>query len=129
MSSNLLHDHKMKDMLCKVRDDVSHLKDEISHLFSPKARHRLADRAHDLADYARDGLHAGGAFAASQLRYIRRHPGQSTGLLGGLILLGAVGFGIYYVCKSGPEKPRHKPARKQAKKQQHQDADLPPYIS
>ncbi len=129
MSSNLLHEHKMKDVLCKVRDDVANLKDEVSHLFSHKRKHSLSNRAHHLADYARDGLHAGGAFAASQLRYIRRHPGQSTaGILGGLVLLGAVGFGIYYLCKSGTEKPSRQAGRKNGD-DQRKDSELPPYIS
>lgn len=119
----------MKDVLCKVRNDVAHLADEVSHLFSQKRTPSISSRAHHLADYARDGLHAGGAFAASQLRYIRRHPGQSTaGILGGLVLLGAVGFGIYYLCKSGTEKPRHQLGNKQDD-DQRKDSELPPYIS
>jgi len=32
---------------------------------------------------------------------MRSHPAQSSaGILGGLLLLGAVGAGIYYLCKS-----------------------------
>ena len=40
---------------------------------------------------------AGGHYAAS---YLRENPGRSSvGILGGLILLGAAGAGIYYLCK------------------------------
>lgn len=97
----LTEDRKMKDLISRVGEDISQLKGDISSLFSHTGRHTLPDSARELGEQAREKLHAGGAFAASQLRYLRQHPGQSSvGILGGLLILGAVGVGIYYLCKS-----------------------------
>ncbi|MFD2257029.1 hypothetical protein ACFSSA_10095 [Luteolibacter algae] len=101
MNHSLSHDHKAKDLLSRIGHDISQLKGDVSSLLHHTGKHTISDSARDLADQARDRLHAGGAYAASQLRYVRQHPGQSSaGLLGGLLLLGAVGAGIYYLCKS-----------------------------
>lgn len=100
MSTNLTEDRKMKDLISRVGDDVSQLRGDISSLFSHTGRHTLPEGARELRAQARQRLHAGGDYAVSQLRYLRENPGRSSvGILGGLILLGAVGTGIYYLCK------------------------------
>lgn len=100
MPNSLLQDRKVKDLLSRVGEDVSQLRNDISSLLNHTGRHALPESARELRDSARSRLHAGGEFAVSQLRNMRAHPGQSSaGILGGLILLGAVGAGIYYLCK------------------------------
>lgn len=97
----LIEDRKMKDLINRVGEDVSQLRSDIRSLFTHTGRHTLPDSARELREQARERLQAGGEFAASQLRYLRHHPGQSSvGILGGLLILGAVGAGIYYLCKS-----------------------------
>ena len=87
----------MKNLISRVGDDVSQLKSDISSLFSHTGRHTLPESARELQAQARDRLSAGGHYAAS---YLREHPGRSSaGILGGLILLGIAGTGIYYLCK------------------------------
>ncbi|WP_411827807.1 hypothetical protein [Luteolibacter sp. AS25] len=87
--------------MSKISDDISKLREDVSTLFSHTGRHTLPEGAHHLADYGRHKLHAGGALAASGIQYLKENPKQSSaGLAGGLLLLGAVGFGIYYLCKS-----------------------------
>jgi hypothetical protein len=99
--SSITEDRKMKDLIDRVGEDVSQLRSDIRSLFTHTGRHTLPEGARELREQAREKLHAGGAFAASQLRYLRQHPAQSSvGLLGGLLILGAVGAGIYYLCKS-----------------------------
>ena len=89
---------RTKDLLGHVRSDISQLRSDISTLLSHTSRHTLPQGARDLR--ARERLHAGGDFAISQLRHLRNHPARSSvGILGGLILLGAAGTGIYYLCK------------------------------
>ncbi|MGJ8632824.1 MAG: hypothetical protein ACSHX7_02810 [Luteolibacter sp.] len=96
-----MNDRKTKDLLGRIREDVSLLKGDVATLFSHTTHHTVPSGARDLADYGKNRLNAGSDFAAEQLRYLRAHPGQSTaGLLGGLLLLGAAGAGIYYLCKS-----------------------------
>lgn len=107
MPNSITQDRKMNHLLNRVGKDVSQLKSDVASLLNHTGRHAIPDSARDLRDSARDRLHAGGHYAASQLRHIRSHPGQSsTGILGGLILLGAVGAGIYYLCKCNG-KPCH----------------------
>ncbi len=97
----LTEDRKMKDLVSRVGEDISQLRGDIRSLFTHTGRHTLPDSARELREQARERLHAGGEFAATQIRYLRQHPGQSSvGILGGLLILGAVGAGIYYLCKS-----------------------------
>lgn len=97
MSLNLTEDRKMKSLLSRVGDDVSQLKNDISSLFSHTGRHTLPESARELRAQARERLSAGGHYAAN---FLRENPGRSSvGILGGLILLGAAGAGIYYLCK------------------------------
>lgn len=118
-----------RSLLDSVSKDVSHLRRDVASLFSHTGRRTIPDGARELAEYGKDRLHAGSEFAASQLRYLRAHPGQSSvGLVGGLILLGAVGAGIYYLCKGD--------CGKQCSNEDESDSDyaspetsLPPYIS
>lgn len=101
MPTTLSQDRKMKDLLSRVGEDIKQLKGDVSSLLTHTGRHTLPDSARDLRESARDRFSAGGDYAASQLHYIRQHPGQSSaGIIGGLILLGAVGAGIYFLCKS-----------------------------
>lgn len=94
MPTALTEDRKMKDLISRVGEDISQLRSDISSLFTHTGRHTLPESARELREQARDRLYAGGA-------YIRQHPGQSSvGILGGLLILGAVGAGIYYLCKS-----------------------------
>ena len=119
-----------KEYLDCVSDDISQLRHDVASLFSHTGRHTIPDGARDIADYGRDRIHAGGEFAASQLRYMRAHPGQSSaGLLGGLILLGAVGAGIYYLCKSDCCKRVSNDDEEPDFERPHGDIELPPYIS
>ena len=100
MSLNPTEDRKMKDLIGRVGDDVSQLRSDISSLFSHTGRHTLPESARELRAQARQRLSAGSDYAVSQLRYLREHPGRSSvGVLGGILLLGAVGTGIYYLCK------------------------------
>lgn len=94
MQNALTEDRKMKDLISRVGEDISQLRGDISSLLTHTGRHTLPDSARELREQARQRLTAGGA-------YLRQHPGQSSvGLLGGLLILGAVGAGIYYLCKS-----------------------------
>lgn len=94
-----------RHLLNSVSDDISNLRRDVASLFSHTSRKTIPSGARELADYGKDRLHAGSEFAASQLRYLRANPTQSSaGILGGLILLGAVGAGIYYLCKSNCPK-------------------------
>ena len=92
--SPLTDDRKLKDLVSRVGEDVSQLRSDICSLFTHTGRHTLPTGARELHAQARQRLHAGGA-------YLREHPTQSSlGLAGGLLLLGAVGAGIYLLCKS-----------------------------
>lgn len=94
MSKLLSNDNTAKKLLGKLSDDVSSMKSELAELISHHARTTLPKSARELADYSREKFH-------SQLQHLRAHPRQSSaGIVGGLVLLGAVGFGIYYLCKS-----------------------------
>lgn len=114
---------RAKDILNKLSEDVSSLKADISSLFSHQTGTELQKSARNLADIGKDRLD-------SHLKYIRTHPGQSSaGIFGGLVLLGAVGVGIYYLCKSDC-------CNKDSGYIDHSDIDeeksrgeLPPYIS
>lgn len=101
MSSIMTQDKKMKQLLSRVGDDISQLRSDISSLVNHTGRHTIPESARDLRESALDRVHAGGEYAASQLRHLRSHPAQAgLGIAGGLVLLGVVGAGIYYLCKS-----------------------------
>lgn len=101
MPNALTEDRKTKDLINRLGEDVCQLKSDMSSLLVHTGRHTVPDSARELREHALERLHAGGALAASQLRYIRQHPTQSSvSLLGGLLILGSVGAGIYYLCKS-----------------------------
>lgn len=98
----MIQDRKIQDLLSCVGDDVSQLKRDVSTLLSHTGKHTIPESARDLRESARNSLHNGGQYAAS---YLRAHPAQSSaGILGGLVLLGAVGAGIYYLCKCDSKK-------------------------
>ena len=126
----MIQDTKTKDLLSRVSSDISQLRNDIASLASYTGKHTIPDSARDFADYGRDRLSAGSDFAASQLRYIRENPGQSSaGILGGLLLLGAVGTGIYYLCKSGCPLMSCKNDDETEPTSQQDEDTLPSYIS
>ncbi len=131
MPNTILQDQRSKELLNRVSKDISRLKDDVSTLFSHTGRHTIPESAGSLADYGRNRLNAGGAFAANQFRHIRENPGQSSaGILGGLVLLGAVGFGIYYLCKSDCRICRKEPTdHRDLDEQDQAGTELPPYIT
>ncbi len=126
----MLHNDSSKKHLDRVTKDISQLRQDVASLFSHTTRNAIPDGARDLTDYSRDRLSAGGEFAASQLRYIRNHPGQSSvGILGGILILGAVGAGIYYLCKSDSGKHSSRDSGNNEHDHPRGDIELPPYIS
>lgn len=118
----------MKDLISRVGDDVAHLRHDISSLFSHTGRHTIPSSARDLKEQTLDHLHSGSEYAAARLRYLRNHPGPALGLLGGLIVLGAVGAGIYYFCKSD-EKCRAKSDSDYEDQPDDRTSSLPSYIT
>jgi hypothetical protein len=101
MPSTFSEDAKMKDLIGRVGDDLSQLRSDLSSFVSHTSRHTIPTSARDLRESARERLSAGGDYAASQFRYLADNPTRSSiGIAGGLLLLGAVGTGIYYLCKS-----------------------------
>lgn len=97
MPLNITEDHKTRDLIGRVGDDVAQLRSDIASLFSHTGRHTIPESARELRAQARQRLSAGGEYAVT---YLRQHPGKSSvGILGGLLLLGAVGTGIFYLCK------------------------------
>ena len=97
MHMNLTEDPKTKDLIGRVGDDVAQLRSDIASLFSHAGRHSIPSSAREIHAEARQRLNAGGQYAAT---YLREHPGRSSvGIFGGLLLLGAVGTGIFYLCK------------------------------
>lgn len=97
----MIEDRKTKDLLSRVGEDIAQLRNDVSSLFQHTGRHTLPESARDLRDSALDRVHAGSDYAAAQLRHLRSNPTQTgLGIAGGLVLLGVVGAGIYYLCKS-----------------------------
>jgi hypothetical protein len=103
MNTKLLTDHRSASLLKRVRHDISNLRDDISNLLTHTTKETLPNSARDLADQARSQLAAGGAFAASRLRDLRRQtpsPGGTAGLVGGALLAGVLAYGVYALCRS-----------------------------
>lgn len=125
-----INDRKLKDLMGRISEDISQLKEDVSTLFSHTSRHTIPEGAHNIADYGLDKFHAGGDLAASGLRYIKENPKQSSaGLAGGLLLLGAVGFGIYYLCQSDCTWCKKKPEADDESPEGIPPEELPSYIS
>ncbi len=119
-----------KEYISKIGDEISNLRGEVAALFANGKSSTFQNNVSGLADYGRDRLNASGDFAAAQLRYVRDHPGKSSiGIAGGLILLGAVGAGIYYLCKSDCDKTTSREDESLKGENTQGEAKLPSYIS
>lgn len=114
MNTSLFNDRRATGLLNRVREDVSHLRDDIGQLLTHTTKKTLPNGARELADHAKTHLSAGstyaasrlrdgGAYAANRLRDIRSHPPstrQSAEVLGGLLVVGLIAYGVYALCKN-----------------------------
>ncbi|RYD82279.1 MAG: hypothetical protein EOP84_09635 [Verrucomicrobiaceae bacterium] len=114
MNNSLFSDRRANGLLNRVREDVSHLRDDIGQLLSHTTRKTLPNGARELADqaksqfaagstYAAGRLRDGGAYAANRLRDLRSHPPttrDSASVIGGVVVVGLLAYGIYALCKS-----------------------------
>ncbi|RYG86807.1 MAG: hypothetical protein EON58_21315 [Alphaproteobacteria bacterium] len=102
MNTSLFNDRRATGLLNRVREDVSHLREDIGQLLTHTTKRTLPNGARELADHAKTHLAAGGAYAASRLRDIRSHPPstrESASVIGGVVVLGLVAYGIYALCR------------------------------
>jgi uncharacterized membrane protein YebE (DUF533 family) len=96
MNSTLFSDRRAAGLLNRVREDVGQLRDDLGTLLSHTTKRTLPKGAKDLSQHAKQGLMAGGAFAASQLRGLRRgHHRQPAGWVGGAVVLSLLAYGAY----------------------------------
>lgn len=103
MNTSLFNDRRATGLLNRVREDVSHLRDDIGQLLTHTTKKTLPNGARELADQAKTHLSAGGAYAASRLRDLRSHPPstrQSAEVLGGLVVVGLIAYGVYALCRN-----------------------------
>lgn len=90
-----------KDLLSKLADDLCSVKSDIAALVTHTGKSTVPRTVNQFATYSKRRLSPSPTLTDAPLRYLREHPAQSSaGLAGGLLLLGAVGAGIYYLCKS-----------------------------
>ena len=96
-----LQDPKAMKLLSRVGDDIAELREDMHKLFSHTAHQTIPNGANEIADRTKARLSAGSAYAASQLRTLKEleNSRRSAELLGGAILLGALGYGIYAFMK------------------------------
>ena len=96
MNSPLFSDRRANSLLNRVRDDVSHLRNDIGNLLTHTTRETLPNGAREIADQAKHQFAAGSAYAVSRLRGLRSQPpSQSAGWIGGAVVAGLIGYGIY----------------------------------
>lgn len=101
MSKSLFTDRHAAGLLDRVRADVSHLRDDIGNLLTHAKRETLPNGARELADQAKHQFAAGSAYAASRLRGLRgQPPSHSVGWVGGAVVAGLVGYGIYLLMRN-----------------------------
>ncbi len=103
MNTSLFHDRRATGLLNRVREDVSHLREDIGQLLTHTTRKTLPNGAREFADQAKTHLSAGGAYAASRLRDLRDHPPttrQSAEVVGGLLVVGLIAYGVYALCRN-----------------------------
>jgi len=101
MSSSPFEDKRASQLLSRVGEDLSSLRNDMKLLVGHTTRHTLPDGARELVRSGRSQLLSGRDYAADRVRYIgrsaREHP---TGVsVAGVLLLGAVAAGIYYLLK------------------------------
>lgn len=91
------------DFLSTIRDEIVELRDEIAKVArkkgllrrEPTFAEKAADQWHQSRDFMRDQ-------AQSVARTAREHPAGLS--LGSLLILGAVGYGIYSMCNREEER-------------------------
>lgn len=113
MNSTLFQDRRANGLLNRVREDVSHLREDIGQLLSHTTKRTLPNGARELADQAKHQLAAGGAYAANRLRDLRSHSPssrESASVIGGVVVLGLLAYGVYALCRSS-QAIREKAAR------------------
>ncbi len=128
MNTSLFNDRRANGLLNRVREDVSHLREDIGQLLVHTTKKTLPNGARELADHAkshlatgssyaagalRDGgnyaasaLRDGSHYAANRLRDLRNHPPstrESASVIGGVVVLGLLAYGIYALCKSSQQ--------------------------
>lgn len=110
MKSFPFQDRRASSLLQRVRDDISRLRDDVGTLLShttkrtiPTGAKEVVDQARsggrELADLAKSQLAAGGAYAASRFRQLRRdessYGSQSASWVGGAVVVGLLGYAAY----------------------------------
>jgi len=112
MSNSPFEDKRAAQLLSRVGEDLSSLRNDMKMLVGHTTRHTLPDGARELARSGRSQLLSGRDYAADRVRYIgrsaRQHPAGVS--MAGVLLLGAVAAGIYYLlkgegCCGGAEQP------------------------
>ncbi|MFC7336580.1 hypothetical protein ACFQY0_05270 [Haloferula chungangensis] len=101
MSKLPFEDKRASQLLSRVGDDLSSLRNDVKMLVNHAKRHTLPDGARELARSGRNQLLSSRDYAADRVRYIgrsaREHPAGVS--MAGVLLLGAVAAGIYYLMK------------------------------
>lgn len=102
MNATLFNDRRAAGLLNRVREDVSHLRDDLGTLLSHATRNTLPNSAKDLTEQAKHGLAAGGAYAVSRLRNMRKDTlaHHSAGWVGGALVLGLLAYGTYTIFRT-----------------------------
>ena len=95
------HDSKAVKLLSRVGDDIGQLRQDIRSLVSHTAHHTVPNSAQEFAERARGRLSAGSNYAASRFRSIKNTSNcqNSAGIIGGVLLIGILGYGIYALSK------------------------------
>jgi hypothetical protein len=99
--SNPFQDPGASKLLSRVREDISLLRGDVAKLLSYTTRYTLPKGAREIAGSARQGLSAGGSYAAQRLRSIGCSPKrQAAGVVAGAAIVGLLAVGVYALCKS-----------------------------
>lgn len=104
MNPPLFNDRRTTSLLHRVRKDIHHLREDIGNLLHHTTSRTVPTGARNLADQAKHQLTAGGAYAASRVRKLRRHAPEadhSPALIGGTVVVGLLAFGVYALCRNG----------------------------
>ncbi|MGB6222460.1 hypothetical protein [Haloferula sp.] len=113
MSKHPFEDKRATQLISRVGEDLASLRNDVKLLVGHATRHTLPDGARELARTGRSQLLSGRDYAAEGVRYLgrsaRNHPASVS--VGGLLLLGAVAAGAYFLikgsgcCLSSAEEP------------------------